>query len=102
MWQWDRVAAQYAALIANEDIEPLGNDPFAKSPAEAANEVATASWKASEILLLGGDTYDFRTHGSPPGFEQGVYALYADVDVQVCCSKLRETLQRTFYCSQCL
>jgi hypothetical protein len=79
-WKWSSVADQYAAEIANADVVPLGADAFI----ESNGPVTSSKWTSWQVTLSSGEMYDFRVQGAPARFRAGLYALYADVDIQVC------------------
>lgn len=79
-WDWRKVADQYATLIRGEDPIPLSPDPFADAPAV----VASAYWNGSSIGLPNRKSWDSLFLTPLPRLSMGAYALYIDVDIQVC------------------
>ena len=79
-WDWNKVAGQYAALLRGDTLTPLSADPFENVPAIAA----TAKWNGSCIALPNGFTWNFLFLTPLPAISTGAYALYVDVDIQVC------------------
>lgn len=80
LWEWDQVAAQYARMIRGDTITPITADPFANAPFVGP----TAKWNGSSITLPNGNTWNFLFFAPQPHIKMGAYALYVDVDIQVC------------------
>jgi hypothetical protein len=82
------VAGNYAALVANRSYPLLLEDAFAGGSAARAGgsgssgAAARAGWGSSGLTLLDGAAWNLSQVTAGGGFEAGVYALYADVDIQ--------------------
>ena len=78
------MADQYQTLLAQDTTTPLSPDPFKDGVEEAeGQQVVEASWVTDTLTLFNGGAWDFSRDGPPADWAPGLYALYADVDIQV-------------------
>ena len=103
-WHWNAVAGEYAALIANGTFTALAADPFQHQKRQGAG--GCAAWHGSKLVLFDGGRWDLGRRGLPVEWQPGVFALYADVDIQArhasykadpvpaAAQNIRSTLQR--------
>ena len=77
------MAAQYVNLLSQEPVMPLNADPFNGDEKTGDQHAGKASWVADNLTMFSGAAWDFSQDGKPADWAPGLYALYADVDIQV-------------------